>query len=583
MSESKVEQTVRRLKFERDRADRRYNDALTQLDEIERAPVAVPDPEAPLDELKLPALNESFNIISAEPELNGGGIKGKLAAFIWRMIGPYLQRQLQFNATVVEHLNRDSEARRAAHRREREAFAAIRTQLQQTSVFQAQLMLLLQQITPYVDTRDRDATSAVHVVNHALSGLAELDAKYRESADLRAHRLELRADAIEHAHRGATAAVKAHDQAILGFNGAMSALADTCDRYRESIENRARRFEDRTASIAATHDELRDVMAGFSAAVSGFADAHSKYREFFEARAYRLEARTREIESAQDEVRSIVTINQQAVSALKRGLQESPSGQRQTPADPTADSPPTAAAGAAFVNPLDAYKYLGFEEQFRGSQHEIRERQESYVGLFTGVPGDVLDVGCGRGEFVELLNQHGITARGIDINAEMVEACRARGLNVVHADAVSYLSSLPPASLGGIVAAQVVEHLEPAYLLAFLERAFDRLAPGGRLLLETINPACWTAFFESYIRDVTHRWPLHPETLKYLTLASGFTRAEIEFKSPMPPEDRLQPVAVVAGAEPALRELVEAFNANVEKLNARMFTHMDYAIVADKR
>jgi len=101
-------------------------------------------------------------------------------------------------------------------------------------------------------------------------------------------------------------------------------------------------------------------------------------------------------------------------------------------------------------------------------------------------------------------------------------------------------------------------------------------------VLETLNPACWTAFFESYIRDITHRWPLHPETLKYLVTASGFTRAAIEFRSPVPPQDRLQPIAVPVDATAAVEELAEVFNANVEKLNARMFTHMDYAVVAGK-
>ena len=194
----------------------------------------------------------------------------------------------------------------------------------------------------------------------------------------------------------------------------------------------------------------------------------------------------------------------------------------------------------------------------------------------------VIDVGCGRGEFIDLLNTHGIPARGIDLNHEMAELCRARGLDVVEADAVSYLETLPDESLGGIFAAQVVEHLEPSYLLRLLDLSFAKLQPGGTLVLETLNPACWTAFFESYIRDITHRWPLHPETLKYLVTASGFTRAAIEFRSPVPQQDKLQPIALPAGADAAAGELVEAFNANVDKLNARIFTFMDYAVIGTK-
>ncbi len=158
----------------------------------------------------------------------------------------------------------------------------------------------------------------------------------------------------------------------------------------------------------------------------------------------------------------------------------------------------------------------------------------------------------------------------------MVEVCLARGLDVAEGDAVGYLETLPDASLGGLFAAQVVEHLQPGYLLRFLEAAAHKLRPGAPIVLETLNPACWTAFFDSFIRDITHVWPLHPDTLRYLVLASGFSSARIEYRSPVAPQDRLQPVAAVAGSVDG--DLVEAFNANVEKLNARMFTFLDYAI-----
>ena len=101
-------------------------------------------------------------------------------------------------------------------------------------------------------------------------------------------------------------------------------------------------------------------------------------------------------------------------------------------------------------------------------------------------------------------------------------------------------------------------------------------------MLETLNPACWVAFFDSYIRDITHVWPLHPDTLRYLVVASGFARASVEFRSPVAAEDRLQRVALPAGEQHAVGELAEAFNGNVDKLNERMFTFRDYAVVAEK-
>ena len=241
----------------------------------------------------------------------------------------------------------------------------------------------------------------------------------------------------------------------------------------------------------------------------------------------------------------------------------------------------TPASGQAFAPALDAYKYLAFEDRFRGSRDEIRTRMESYLPFFQGA-SDVLDVGCGRGEFLELLAGAGITGRGIDLNHEMAETSRAAGLDVTEADAVAYLTSLPDGALGGLFAAQVVEHLQPAYLLAFLELAFHKIRPGGRLVLETLNPACWVAFFESYIRDITHVWPLHPETLQFLVVASGFGSVGIEYRSPIQEADKLQPVTATAAMGPVLADLVDSFNLNVEKLNGRMFTFLDYAVIATR-
>src|SRR6267142_2610073 len=188
---------------------------------------------------------------------------------------------------------------------------------------------------------------------------------------------------------------------------------------------------------------------------------------------------------------------------------------------------------------LDSHKYVGFEDQFRGSPEDIRRRVEEYLPIFSGITdqgsgigGDVLDIGCGRGEFLDLLREHGIRARGVDVNPAMVEVCRGKGLEAETADALAYLRGLPDASLGGLFAAQVVEHLEPRYLARLLDAAFEKLRPGAPIVLETINPACWFAFFESYIRDLTHVRPVHPDTLKYLLIATGFQHVEIRYRAP---------------------------------------------------
>jgi SAM-dependent methyltransferase len=331
-----------------------------------------------------------------------------------------------------------------------------------------------------------------------------------------------------------------------------------------------------------------------NAAVNGVADDLAKRWESMVAREQRFDAKVAALSAVQEQLRASIGIAQQATLTMKRELERLVTGtiaRGFSPADsadlklPAANRAETDAAvargfspadrGTPFAAALDAYKYVGFEDQFRGSQDTIRQRLESYLPYFSGAT-DVLDVGCGRGEFLDLLKAHGVSARGLDLNHEMVEVCRARGLQVAEADVVSYLEGLPDASLGGLFAAQVVEHLQPGYLLRFLELAHHTLRAGAPLVIETLNPACWAAFFDSFIRDITHVWPLHPDTLRYLVLASGFSSAQIAFRSPVPPEDRLQTIPATEGAP----ELVEPFNANVEKLNARLFTYLDYAIVA---
>ena len=118
--------------------------------------------------------------------------------------------------------------------------------------------------------------------------------------------------------------------------------------------------------------------------------------------------------------------------------------------------------------------------------------------------------------------------------------------------------------------------------MRLLETAAHKMRPGGVIVLETINPACWVAFFESYIRDLTHVRPLHPETLQYLVRASGFARRRDRVPSSVPSAERLQPVLSPPGLPAELADFVETINSNVEKLNSRLYTHMDYAVIAHR-
>ena len=212
--------------------------------------------------------------------------------------------------------------------------------------------------------------------------------------------------------------------------------------------------------------------------------------------------------------------------------------------------------------------YFAFESRMRGSVEGIRERQRPYVDDFREHE-PVLDIGCGRGELVGLLNDAGVSARGIDADADMVAYAQGEGLDVQQADVVAYLAALDDGTLGGVFMGQVVEHLPPAVLVRTLELCASKLRPGGVLIAETINPLSPLAL-RNYYADLTHAQPLVPETLELLSRQAGFAATEIRFLNA--PAERL--------TEP---EDDSPLADNVRRLNEILFAPLDYALVARTR
>jgi O-antigen chain-terminating methyltransferase len=423
-----LDDLIARLERERLAADRIYNDALTALDRAIAPPPALPPAPPAGDRSRLAAVNERSQILTAGQPSVDRSLKGRLAGFVWRLIGPPLQRQAEFNAAVADHLNRTAEAHDRwsdAAARQREALQA---DLQAIARFHSLLVQYLQTVTSYVDTKDR-----------SLGG---------------------------------------------------------------------------------------------------------------------------------PEIRERLAFAEQRLQAIKREIERPLGG----------DAGPAQTAGAAFARPVDSATYVGFEDRFRGSAPDITRRIEEYLPLLEGTT-DAIDIGCGRGELLTALRARGVKARGVDSNAAMVDLCQSQQLDVEQGDALSYLERQHDASVGGITAIQVVEHFEPAYLVRFLDAAFHKMKPGAPLVLETINAACWMAFFETYLRDLTHQRPLHPDTLRYLVEASGFSSVDVRFRQPVSAGDRLGTVEPgnLAGG---MAEIAAAVNDHASKLNARLFSSMDYAVIA---
>jgi O-antigen chain-terminating methyltransferase len=237
-------------------------------------------------------------------------------------------------------------------------------------------------------------------------------------------------------------------------------------------------------------------------------------------------------------------------------------------------APPPALAAAAAAAARDS-GYTAFENRYRGSREEIRERLAGYVELLRA-SAPVVDLGCGRGELLDLLREQGIPARGVEGNAEAARECRERGLEVVHGDLVAFLGAEAEGSLGAVAAIQVAEHLPPAVLQTLLAQAYRALRPAGLLVLETVNPRSVVAFLEVFNRDLSHERPLHPDTLRFLAAAAGFSDVRVEMRSPIEAIDRLQPVPP-DGLPPRTAQVL---NENVERLNGLLYGPQEYALLA---
>ncbi len=498
------EADLARLKAARHDADRRYNEALTALDAAVWSLPGMPAPPSPPDEAQVTPINERWAITRALKPMPGGW-RGRLARFIIDLIRPALDQQEAFNAALVDHVNRNIPLQRAIPVSIAELIESTRLQAEHLVHIESRLIMFLQQVTPYIDSKDYE------------------------------------------------------------FHGLATRIAE---------------------DVAESHDHLTHTVRGLAAALSGVSDDVLKRWERYEGLRSSLATMQMTVQTLRRELAGTIQPPSAPVSTVQHP--SAPVSTFQHPSAPFS-TPPPAPSFALSSAPSSSHHYVAFEDRFRGDQSAIRERQADYAKLFVQRQ-DVLDIGCGRGEFLRLLQERGVRARGVDLNHEMVALCTAAGLDVTEQDALGYLRGRADHELGGLLALQVVEHLQPDYLLALLDEAFRVLSPGSPLVLETINVASWSAFFTSYIRDLTHVRPVHPDTLRFLVEASGFLDVEIQFRAVLPESERLAAApASTRYADQNLAEgrgltaLADTFDRNMARLNAQLYAPLDYAVIAWKR
>jgi SAM-dependent methyltransferase len=235
---------------------------------------------------------------------------------------------------------------------------------------------------------------------------------------------------------------------------------------------------------------------------------------------------------------------------------------------------PTPADVAGILEPLRDWRYTGFENRFRGREEAVQAQQEDYAGYFKK-GGKVLDLGCGRGEFLELLKKNGVEAEGLDLNGLMIDACLDKGLNCRRGDILEGLAARADASLDGIFSSQVIEHLPPASIQRLIQLAFAKLGPSGVLVLETVNPLSLFALVNIFFLDMSHITPVHPLAAKFLLETAGFKDVTVRYSGPLERE-RLQNL-------PGADGVASVLNRNIDALNDLLFAPPNYAVMGTKR
>ena len=193
---------------------------------------------------------------------------------------------------------------------------------------------------------------------------------------------------------------------------------------------------------------------------------------------------------------------------------------------------------------------------------------------------NVLDIGCGRCEFLELLKEQGIGGRGVAMDEYTANYCGTLDLNVKKMDAIGYLNLLEDESLDGVFIDQVAEHLDPGYLINMIRLCFTKMTFGAYIIIKTANPLSLVSLSNFYM-DMNHKKPVHPDTLKFLIESAGFREPFVQFCANLVENKKLELIDT-DGLDEKERRFAEVFNKNAEMLNSIIYGPQDYAVIGMK-
>ncbi|MBN1939444.1 MAG: class I SAM-dependent methyltransferase [Candidatus Aminicenantes bacterium] len=337
--------------------------------------------------------------------------------------------------------------------------------------------------------------------------------------------------------------------------------------FSSSARNEAEDLRSGLIELAGVVSSLAEALVRQAETQDALSDARDKLWDaehnnhvgiIFKSMEWRIDRHSQTCEDAAAVLKAFAGLRDQ-LGRLQASLEE-----KRLPTPPLVDR---------FVETLEEEHYLRFENRFRGSAEDIRGQQKAFLDDFPE-GGRILDLGCGRGEFLELLAGKGFLAEGVDSNGGMISSCRDKGLTAEQGDLVERLAARPDSSLDGIFSSQVIEHLTPPGLRRLVELAYAKLRPGGRLLLETVNPLSVFALVHIYFLDFTHRFPVHPLALQFLLETAGFGSVAVRWGREAT-EEKL-------AAVPAVDEAAAILNRDIDKLNALLFAPPNYSILGRK-
>ncbi len=398
----------------------------------------------------------------------------------------------------------------------------------------------------------------------SIQSLREEMAELRNRAD--SYRGELRAlqDTAEEVRENLNHhnhALEAHAANLKNNNHALEAYGQNLKNNNHTLEAYGQNLENNNKALEAVSCNLKnnnDALEAYGQNLKNNNDALAAY-EKDQKNSRLLLDRLPAFYDLAERLDSQVDMLDLKVSRLGKKQQLTQTAQQADEAMPSTDST------------YEGIDYFDFENHFRGSREHVKRVQKMYLPYFTGCK-NVADLGCGRGEFLELLLEHKIHAVGVDCYEEFAAYCVKKGLEAKCMDALKYLESIDETD--GIFAAQLVEHLKASQVIRLCRLAYEKLKKGCYVVFETPNPMSLAIYTNSFYIDPSHEKPVHPQTLAYFMQKAGFSDIQVIYTQSSEVGIQIPKITTDQNEE--------AFNAAMEQVQNTLFGSQDYALVARK-